>query len=237
MSAVGKRRAAALTSIFENGTATIAYDYTEELGDGRGVTCGRGFTTATGDARAVVARYAARVPDAEVVRFLPALTRLAAERSGDTATLAGFAAAWKRAAADPAFRDAQDELVDAQTFVPAMQLADAAGVQSELGRALLWDTVFMHGDGDDPDGAPALVAQATARAGGRVCDGIEERAWLEAFLRVRESDLRHPSDRASARVWNEATFRCDVFRAELGKNDQLAAPVHVHAGGIDATTD
>src|ERR1041385_503456 len=47
-----KVRALELISVFENGTIELQYAYVEDLGDGRGYTCGLGFTTA--DRKSVV---------------------------------------------------------------------------------------------------------------------------------------------------------------------------------------
>src|SRR6266508_3815804 len=41
-----------LVSVFENATTEPAYDYVEDLGDGRGLTCGKiGFTTSSTEVR------------------------------------------------------------------------------------------------------------------------------------------------------------------------------------------
>src|SRR5438132_3036639 len=78
-----KRRAEALTSLFENSTLTPQYDYIEALGDGRGYTAGRaGFTSATGDMLDVVKRYTRVVPGNPLGRFLPRLEVLAKKEDG-----------------------------------------------------------------------------------------------------------------------------------------------------------
>ena len=108
-----KRRAEQLTSIFENDTTELQYAYTEDLHDGRGITAGRaGFTTRDGDALQVVEIYTKKLPQNNLAKFLPELKRLKTENSGDTSHLRGYADEWKKAAHDPAFRAAQDQVVD-----------------------------------------------------------------------------------------------------------------------------
>ena len=66
-----------ITSFFENLSTDFAYDYVEDLHDGRGITCGRsGFCTGTGDCYMVVKRYDERRPGSPLAKFLPELLRL-----------------------------------------------------------------------------------------------------------------------------------------------------------------
>ena len=95
-------------------------------------------------------------------------------------------------------------------------------------RALVYDTQLMHGDGDDPDGLPALLEQARKAAGGTPAIGVDERAWFSAFLRIRRAVLAHAHDPATRKAWAEAVGRADVFRtlAEQGNWD-LHGPIVV----------
>ena len=85
-----KTRALQLISVFENGTAELQYGYVEDLDDGRGFTCGLGFTTGTGDVLTVVERYRDVVGDNGLAPFITELQALAAAESDDTSNLAGF---------------------------------------------------------------------------------------------------------------------------------------------------
>lgn len=187
-----KRRAEQLTSIFENGTTEIQYGYVERLDDGRGYTCGRaGFTTATGDALEVVEVYTEAVPNNKLKKYLPELRRLVKE-SDDTSNLKGFASAWKSLANDKEFRAAQDKVNDHLYYQPAMKRSDNAGLKTALARAVMYDTVIQHGDGDDPDSFYALIKRTNKKAGGSPKDGIDEKKWLNKFLDVRYDDLMNP---------------------------------------------
>src|SRR5687768_10865837 len=167
LSAVQKRRAEQITSVFENDTIELQYAYIENINDGRGYTAGRaGFTSATGDLLEVVERYTVAVPGNGLAVFLPTLRQRAASNSDDVTGLAGLPAAWVAAAADPTFRNTQDAVSDENYYLPAVEHGRELGLKTALAIAALYDASIQHGDGDDPDGVPAMIARATARAGG-----------------------------------------------------------------------
>lgn len=226
-----KRRAEQLTSIFENGKTEIQYGYVEELDDGRGYTCGRaGFTTATGDALEVVEVYTKAVPNNKLKKYLPELRRLAKNESDDTSNLKGFASAWRSLGNDKAFRAAQDEVNDRLYYQPAMKRSDQAGLKTALAKAVMYDTVIQHGDGDDPDSFYALIKRTNKKMGGSPKDGTDEKKWLNKFLDVRYDDLMNPSDKDTQDEWRESVARVDVFRDIVkAKNYNLDGPIHVRS--------
>ncbi|MFH9072092.1 chitosanase [Streptomyces alboflavus] len=239
LSAEQRRRADQLVSVFENGTTKIQYGYAENLDDGRGVTAGRaGFTTDDGDALEVVRAYTDKKPDNPLARFLPALKRLADGDGADGGDSDGsrplpdadYIAAWKRAAADPVFREVQDAQVDDRYFTPALRAADKAGLRSPLAVAELYDASIQHGNGSDGDGLPALVRRTTAQAGTPAEAG--EKAWLDAFFDVRVHDLTHPVNADTAVEWRMSVDRVEAVRrlAESGHRD-LDGPFTVTAFG------
>lgn len=225
-----KRRAEQLTSIFENGKTEIQYGYVEELDDGRGYTCGRaGFTTATGDALEVVEVYTKAVNN-KLKKYLPELRRLAKDESDDTSNLKGFASAWRSLGNDKAFRAAQDEVNDRLYYQPAMKRSDQAGLKTALAKAVMYDTVIQHGDGDDPDSFYALIKRTNKKMGGSPKDGTDEKKWLNKFLDVRYDDLMNPSDEDTQDEWRESVARVDVFRDIVkAKNYNLDGPIHVRS--------
>lgn len=226
-----KRRAEQLTSIFENGTTEIQYGYVERLDDGRGYTCGRaGFTTATGDALEVVEVYTKAVPNNKLKKYLPELRRLAKEESDDTSNLKGFASAWKSLANDKEFRAAQDKVNDHLYYQPAMKRSDNAGLKTALARAVMYDTVIQHGDGDDPDSFYALIKRTNKKAGGSPKEGIDEKKWLNKFLDVRYDDLMNPANHDTRDEWRESVARVDVLRSIAKENNyNLNGPIHVRS--------
>ncbi|MEZ5669939.1 MAG: chitosanase [Alphaproteobacteria bacterium] len=225
-------RAEQLISIFENATPVIQYGYAEDIGDGRGITAGRaGFTTATGDAVLVVRRYATLRPDAPILAWLPELERLAAAADDDTGGLQGFAAAWAAAAEDPGFRQAQDEINAELYFDPVNGYADELGLQTALARAALYDAIIQHGDGDDPDSLWSMIDATEAAVGGWPSNGVDEVAWLRAFLAVRRGVLAHATDPATREGWAESVGRVDVWSALLDDgNLDLDGPIRLTLG-------
>ena len=234
-----KRRAEALTSLFENSTTAIQYAYVEDIHDGRGFTAGRaGFTTATGDALEVVELYTTRVPANPLARYLPRLRVLAHVESGSVVGLDGFASAWTAAARDARFRTAQDDIEDRLYFIPAMNRADALHLATPLARAEVYDAIIQHGEGDDADGLPALLAKTAKSVKGTPATGVDEKRWLDAFLTVRRADLAHASDASTRAAWAESVSRVDAVRAiATSGNYDLHGPIVVHSGDVDGTID
>ncbi|WP_433502366.1 chitosanase [Pseudonocardia halophobica] len=228
---------AQMVSVFENGTPEVQYAYVEDLDDGRGYTAGRaGFCTACGDLLMVVKSYTARVPDNPLAGYVPALTELAAAYDDSTGTLDGFADAWRTAADDPVFRQVQDQVTDALYVAPARKLADADGIRSALGLAILVDTAVEHGTQDGPDGLPSLVRQTDADMDGSPADGIDETEWLRDFLDIRRTTLENPSSSATSEVWSESVGRVDALDALLDHgNLDLATPFTVNPWGEPQT--
>lgn len=237
LSGAKKKRAEQLTSLFENSTIALQYDYIEALGDGRGYTAGRaGFTSGTGDMFDVVKRYSKIAPASPLVHFLPRLEVLARTSDGSIVGLDGIIPAWQAAAKDARFRAVQDTVVDVTYFAPAMRHADAVGAQLPLSRAALYDTIIQHGDGSDPDGLPALLEAARVAAGGTPKTGVDERRWLSALLVARRADLAHASDPTTRAVWAESVGRVDVL-AQIASAGNYAfdGPLHVDSKDWKAT--
>ena len=235
LTAAQKRCAEQLISLFENGTINFQYGYAKRLGDGRGITFGcAGFTTATGDGFEVIKEYTARRPHNPLARYLPRLARLAAQASADVRGLQGFEQAVARAARDPIFRKVQDNVMNQLYYAPSVAYSNELGLKTPLARAVLYDTVVMHGDGDDPDGTAALPARTQEAVGGTPASGVDEATWLSAFLQTRKADLLNPFDSATQQVWAEAAGRVDVFEALAASgNYDLRSPIVVDTAGYE----
>lgn len=232
-----RRRAEALTSLFENGTIELQYDYIEDLGDGRGYTAGRaGFTSATGDLRDVVRTYTDAVPNNRLADYLPRLEELANDGSGDTSGLDGFPEAWVDSAKDPEQHSAQDAIVDREYFNPAMKLVDDNGLITPLSRAIFYDTLIQHGGGDDPDGLPALVTRTKAAVKTTPKAGEGERDWITAFLAERRKTLEHAENEATREVWAESVGRVDVLKKLVEDNKWgLDTSLTINTAGYNVT--
>ena len=239
LNAEQRRRADELISAFENSTTDISYDYAENLDDGRGITSGRaGFTTATCDALAVVEAYTDRVGDNVLTPFVPELERLCDTESDDTDGLPedAYIAAWQEAAGDVEFIAAQDEIVDRDYYIPAMEAADDIGVTTALARAELFDTAVQHGPGDDPDGLYALIERTTSAVGLPAEAG--EQVWLDTFFDVRIDDLTNPDNVDTAEEWRASTDRVECMRriADAGNYD-LDGPITFTVYGDEFVID
>lgn len=227
MTSEQRLRADRLINNFEHGTIEFRYGSADALGDGRGITFGRaGFTTQSGDGRDVIKRYTAAKPGNSLARFLPRLESLAREESGSIGGLDGFVEAVGEEAGDPLFRRSQDDLQDELYFRPSSRFSDSLGLKTALARTAVYDTLLMHGGGDDPDGLPALLELARNEAGGTPATGVDEAAWLSAFLRVRREDLAHARNPETRRVWAKSVGRVDALRtlADQGNWD-LHGPI------------
>ncbi|MGI5244809.1 chitosanase [Dactylosporangium sp. CA-139066] len=170
-----------LVSSAENSTLdwSAQYAYIEDIHDGRGYTGGIvGFCSGTGDMRAVVDRYTAAVPRNRLAAYLPALKRV-----NGSASHAGldpnFTTDWRAAAADPAFRAAQDTERDRMYFNPALSQAKQDGLRI-LGQFIYYDAIVMHG----ANGLAKLRRTAAAQSP-PPSRGGDEAAYLEAFLNAR----------------------------------------------------
>ncbi|WP_303393653.1 chitosanase [Cedecea sp. NFIX57] len=161
------------------------YAYIEDIDDDRGYTAGLiGFTSANGDMLDVVARYTKRRAANPLAQYLPALKTLAEEESSaHTGLDPDFVRAWKRAASDPAFRVAQEQILTDQYLEPAVRQAKEDGL-STLGQFIYYDALVMHGPGNQREAFGGIRAAAKAVAK-TPAQGGNEKAWLNAFLDAR----------------------------------------------------
>ena len=232
-----RRIADQIISVFENDDPEIRYDYVADLDDGRGYTAGRaGFCTACGDLDKVVERYTDRVPDNPLAPFRSELARLAGEQSDDISGLDGFEQAWEQAAADPAFREIQDDLVDELYYRPAVELARQNGIGTPLGVLILYDTAIQHGTSSDPEGLAGIVKRTVTVAGGNPSTGVDEMEWLRTFLGIRREVLQNPNDPETAEVWRASVGRVDVLRTLIDEGRwQLDPPITIRPFGRSHT--
>jgi virginiamycin B lyase len=231
-------RADKLVSQFENSTSKIQYCYIGALDDGRGYTAGRaGFTSATGDLLEVAERYTKAVPDNPLKDLLPRLRELAANGDGSLDGLEKLPQAWRDTCKDPRQRRIQDAVVDELYYDPALKHWRKLGLRRPLSLAAIYDAEIQHGDGEDPDGVPAMLKRATTRAHGTPKrSGISERRFLLAFIHVRRATLAHAHDPSTRAAWAQTVERADVWR-QLVETGQwsLASPIRVHTPNYNFT--
>jgi chitosanase len=159
------------------------YVYLEDIGDGRGYTGGViGFCSGTGDMLELIQHYTKLKPSNPLAKYLPALQKVDGSDSHDGLG-SGFEAAWKSAAADPAFQQAQNDERDRVYFNPAVDQAKKDGLRA-LGQFIYYDALVMHGPGDDSESFGGIRAAAMKHAK-TPAQGGDEATYLNAFLDAR----------------------------------------------------
>ncbi|THA33427.1 chitosanase [Streptomyces sp. A1277] len=156
------------------------YATIEDSGDGTGYAAGIvGFCSGTHDMLTFVEAFTKDHPDSPLAPFVPALRKVDGTGSHEGLD-PGFTAAWKKAAEDPAFRKAQDEVRDTQYFEPAVRLAKLDGLGT-LGQFIYFDAMVLQGPGHEADSFYGIRKAALAEAD-TVAEGGDESAYLDIFL-------------------------------------------------------
>ncbi len=166
----------------------IEYDVEGDDEENRGYTGGLvGFTSRFSDMLALVEDYEDEAPDNPLSPFLDAL-RAVEGTSSEEGLGEPFMEAWREAARDPAFQDAQLRLAEDMYLAPAIRQAKADGLRA-LGQFAYVDALIMHGPGEQPGTFQWIRARALDRAPS-VAQGGDEVDYLDAFLDVREEAMR-----------------------------------------------
>lgn len=216
---INQEKAFQITSTAENSTVQwwTQFGYLEDIGDGRGYTCGiAGFTSATGDLLEVVQQYASAKPTGNVLApFLPGLQTCANTGMGGSATSTAnaqlgtpFKTAWSTAATDPVFQQVQQDYRNQVYWVPAFNAAVADGL-GVLGLAIYYDTSINHGPGVASSGDGSFDDIRSATSGTKPSSGGSETTWLTNFLSARSTVLTAWGD-------NPVDGRIAMFTALLG---------------------
>jgi chitosanase len=179
--------------------AFIQYNVEGNQHENRGYTAGIiGFTSRTHDMLALVEKYAQLVPDNGLAHFIPILKKVDGSPSREGLGPA-FEAAWRQAARDPKFQEAQERECDRIYFKPAVSQAIRDGLR-ELGQFAYFDAIVMHGPGTDANSFHSIRAAALKRAKAP-SQGGDEAAYLHAFLDARKvAMLRELGHQNTSRV-------------------------------------
>ena len=77
-----------------------------------------------------------------------------------------------------------------------------------------------------------IVARTNHVAGGTPRDGIDEVKWLDAFIDMREQDLRDPANKEYGPIFRDAVDRAQAIRKIYAEgNYDLAKPITVTVYG------
>jgi chitosanase len=163
------------------------YKYIEDIGDGRGYTAGIiGFCSGTGDMLDLVTLYNQRKPGNALSKYLPALRKVNGTDS-HSGLGSAFVSAWRTAAKDTVFQQAQNDERDRVYFNPAVRQAKTDGLRA-LGQFIYYDAIVMHGPGTDPVSFGGIRKTATKKAK-TPAQGGNETTYLNAFLDAREAAM------------------------------------------------
>ncbi|MFI7029734.1 chitosanase [Microbispora rosea] len=188
------------------------YKYIEDIDDGRGYTAGIvGFCSGTGDMLDLVELYTARRPGNVLAKYLPAL-RKANGTDSHRGLDPNFPKDWRTAAADPVFRQAQNDERDRVYFDPAVAQAKADGLRA-LGQFVYYDAMVMHGPGSDPVSFGGIRKTAMKKAR-TPAQGGDEVAYLNAFLDARKAAMKTEEAHSD-------TSRVDTAQRVFLKNGDL----------------
>lgn len=168
------------------------YGTIEDSGDGTGYAAGLvGFCSGTHDMLVFVEAFTKDHPGNPLAPYLPALREVDGTGSHEGLD-PGFTAAWKKAAGDPAFREAQEEVRDKQFFEPAVRLAKLDGLGA-LGQYIYFDTMVLQGPGHEADSFYGIRQAALAEAD-TVAEGGDESAYLDIFLDTARAVMKSKKD-------------------------------------------
>ena len=210
-----------LVAIAENSRTTLAYDFAEDIGDGRGVTFGIiGFTTGTYDGNIWLHHYTQLAPGNRLAKYLPALDAIDGKphpggHCADITGLDGFIADFRASLEDAGFKKSQLDKMDELYWNPALAKARHLGVRLGITLGELFDACVNHGE----SGMAALADRTDEALGGSPGSGVDEARWLARFLDFRYELL------ASQPAWKNSVDRIGMYRRLLaaGKAD-LATP-------------
>ena len=214
-----KSRSESLTAIWENGQTQKAYGYAENINDGRGITWGWcGFTTADGDAIAVVEEFEQLQPNNPLTPYLSQVHAMAVT---DEAGFIKAVAASNTGIFQANLEKAQNNQSDKKYYLPALKQANTLGLKTAAAIAEIYDSEIVHGD----DGVSTLIAQTNTAVGGTPKSGIDEIKWLNSYLDIRYAVL------AADPTWKTSTDRVTVFKSHIVAvgNINLDNPIHINS--------
>lgn len=174
---------------WEQQVGYLEYNVEGNAAENRGYTGGIvGFTSKTHDMLLLVQQYVAAAPtNNPLAKFLPALKNV--DGTSSTAGLgSAYVAAWRSAASDPRFVQAQVDLADSMYFRPAVDQAKSDGLGA-LGQFAYFDAMVMHGPGSDSLSFGGIRSAALKKAK-TPAQGGDEKTYLNAFLDARVAAMK-----------------------------------------------
>jgi len=177
-------------SIFETGRLPTpsAYSTCAILTDGAGISYGKHqCTDRSGSLDKIVDLYITRggKQAEELKQFVPKLATNETAKV-DPRNVPSWAkylmGVLKTAGADPVMQSCQDEVFDANYWIPALGHVNQIGLKTALGALVIYDTCIHSG----PGGVAIIRARFPEAA---PCNGGDEKAWVSAYVNARREWL------------------------------------------------
>jgi chitosanase len=215
-----KRTAQAIVNIFETGRAGGDYGAVTLLKNDPGhLTYGRSQTTlASGNLFLLIRGYCdrtdARKETAAALRpFLPALARLDLALDTDMT----LREALRDAGDDPAMVNEQDSFFDRVYLNPACKAAEARGITTALGQAVVYDSK-VHGS----------FERIAARVGTTIGPGADdEKTWVTKYVGARDAWLRNHKNT----LLQKTVYRMEAF-SKLIQDSKWDLPLDLKVRGV-----
>jgi chitosanase len=228
----------ALVAMGENDVTVPAYDYAQNINDGRGYTVGKvGFCTGTGDFIDVAQCYNDLSPGNVLSKywghrdasgkaidglifyneafFTTHMNQGATTLIDSLKGTSTFVKDVATAATDPVFRGCQDTMADALYMATALQHVTERGLKGVLTIGFLYDTELNLGDDDDSPtvlGAKSVMKKADADYGPGLPTDFTSKAWEESKWLgyfIKERAILMASDR----TWKKANDQNATWEA------------------------
>lgn len=219
-----KRVIQAILSVFETGKPEGDYSACVVLDDGAGISYGKHQATDKGGALdAIVLRYIDK-GGSRAAEIKPYVERLAknetalADPKALPAWVQDLISLLHTAGADPAMRQAQDEVFDERYWTPAVQQWTAMGLVLPLSHCVVYDTCIQSGPQNGVANIRKRFPESPPSGGG------DERLWTAAYLRARRAWLAaNPNP-----VVQKTVNRVDVLLGLVSAaNWQLTTPITI----------
>jgi len=214
-----------ILSIFETGRVptTSSYSTCTILTDGAGISYGKHQATdRAGSLDKIVKQYIAE-GGTHSAKLQPYVNQLGQNATANM-TMA-TAPQWakdlinilKEAGKDPKMQAAQNAVFDADYWMPAVNAAKDAGLQTAIGHAIMYDTCIHSGPGRIATHRAAFPQKSPANGG-------DEKEWLKAYVTTRKAWLlgnKNP-------IVQKTIYRMEAFEKLMAENNwDLTMPLSV----------
>ena len=215
-----KRTAQAIVNIFETGRAGGDYGAVTLLKNDPGhLTYGRSQTTlASGNLFLLIKGYCARADaQREIADALRSFLTALAKPDLTLDTNMELREALREAGDDPAMILEQDSFFDRVYLNPACSAAEARGIKSALGQAVVYDSK-VHGS----------FERIAARVGAAIGPGgVDEQTWINKYVSQRDAWLRNHTNK----LLQKTVYRTEAF-SKLIQENKWELPLDLKVRGV-----